>query len=548
MNDWRLFMKKVFTFSWFNLAYAIATLFLVVFLIVPIIRLFTGSFTMVFGSSEPLPAGFFSYLLRVTGNTLNMALMTTVIAVLIAVPLGFLIAKLQVPGAAVFLGALSVPLITPAFISSFATIILLGNSGVITMFFELFGIHLPSIYGLRGLVITQVLHAMPYALLLVITGLKTVPRHLEEASISLGNSALKTQFSIVLPYIAPHILMAALMVFLTSMGDVGGPLIIGGSYQVISTEIYNNFITYMGDERIPIIFGAWTLILSFLMLFIVSRLMKLTDVKHRFRIGQMTYDRPRARRLALVTLIVVSFIFLAPYIAIVIQSFGTIWAYDWLPKEFTTNNYVKALSDILPIRNTIILLLTVTPILIILSVIFAHMFKNRKMMRWVNYFTLMPFTIPGVIIAVSLLESYAGVSLGRRDLIASIYILIIAISIRRLPFVLKIIEAGFSKIDDSQQEAAFSLGATEVKAFFSVILPQLKPAISMAVIIGMIKVVTELSSSLMLNPPGWRTMSLYIAYFVEEGFISRAAAMGIVLIVIVGIGTAISNNMKERNQ
>lgn len=108
---------------------------------------------------------------------------------------------------------------------------------------------------------------MPYALLLIVTGLKTVPRHLEEASLSLGDGVLKTQFSIVLPYIAPHILMAALMVFLTSMGDVGGPLIIGGSYQVISTEIYNNFITYMGDERIPIIFGAWTLVLSFIMLF-----------------------------------------------------------------------------------------------------------------------------------------------------------------------------------------------------------------------------------------------------------------------------------------
>ena len=363
---------------------------------------------------------------------------------------------------------------------------------------------------------------------------------------SLGNSALKTQFSIVLPYISPHILMAALMVFLTSMGDVGGPLIIGGSYQVISTGIYNNFITYMGDERIPIIFGAWTLVLSFIMLFIVSRLMKLTEIKHRFRIGQMTYDRPKARKAGLVLLVFVSLIFMAPYIAIVIQSFGTIWAYDWLPREFTTNNYVKALSDILPIRNTIILLLTVTPILVVLSVIFAHMFKNRKMLRWINYFTLLPFTIPGVIIAVSLLQTYSGVSLGRRDLIASVYILIIAISIRRLPFVLKIIEAGFSKIDDSQQEAAFSLGASDVKAFFSVLLPQLKPAISMAIVIGMIKVVTELSSSLMLNPPGWRTMSLYIAYFVEEGFLSRAAAMGVVLIAIVGIGTAISNSMKKK--
>lgn len=539
-------MKKTYVFSWFHIAYAVATLFLFMFLLLPIVKLFTGSFSMIFASENPLPAGFFTYLLRVTGNTLRMAFLTTGFAVLIAVPLGFLIAKLQIPGASIFLGVLSIPLITPAFISSFATIILLGNSGVLTMFFELFGIDLPSIYGLRGLVITQVLHAMPYALLLIITGLKTVPRHLEEASMSLGNSALKTQFSIVLPYISPHILMAALMVFLTSMGDVGGPLIIGGSYQVISTGIYNNFITYMGDERIPIIFGAWTLVLSFIMLFIVSRLMKLTEVKHRFRIGQMTYDRPKARKAGLVLLVFVSLIFMAPYVAILIQSFGTIWAYDWLPREFTTNNYVKALGDILPIRNTIILLMTVTPILVVLSVIFAHMFKNRKMMRWINYFTLLPFTIPGVIIAVSLLQTYSGVSLGRRDLIASVYILIIAISIRRLPFVLKIIEAGFSKIDDSQQEAAFSLGASDVKAFFSVLLPQLKPAISMAIVIGMIKVVTELSSSLMLNPPGWRTMSLYIAYFVEEGFLSRAAAMGVVLIAIVGIGTAISNSMKKK--
>ena len=539
-------MKKTYVFSWFHIAYAVATLFLFMFLLLPIVKLFTGSFSMIFASENPLPAGFFTYLLRVTGNTLRMAFLTTGFAVLIAVPLGFLIAKLQIPGASIFLGVLSIPLITPAFISSFATIILLGNSGVLTMFFELFGIDLPSIYGLRGLVITQVLHAMPYALLLIITGLKTVPRHLEEASMSLGNSALKTQFSIVLPYISPHILMAALMVFLTSMGDVGGPLIIGGSYQVISTGIYNNFITYMGDERIPIIFAAWTLVLSFILLFIVSRLMKLTEVKHRFRIGQMTYDRPKARKAGLVLLVFVSLIFMAPYVAILIQSFGTIWAYDWLPREFTTNNYVKALGDILPIRNTIILLMTVTPILVVLSVIFAHMFKNRKMMRWINYFTLLPFTIPGVIIAVSLLQTYSGVSLGRRDLIASVYILIIAISIRRLPFVLKIIEAGFSKIDDSQQEAAFSLGASDVKAFFSVLLPQLKPAISMAIVIGMIKVVTELSSSLMLNPPGWRTMSLYIAYFVEEGFLSRAAAMGVVLIAIVGIGTAISNSMKKK--
>ena len=539
-------MKKNYSFSWFHIAYGLVTVLLIMFLIIPIAKLFIGSFSLIFDSSKPLPADFFSYLIHVTGNTMKMAFLTTLFAVLIALPLAFLIAKLQIPGAALFLGMLSVPLITPAFISSFATIILLGNSGVVTMFFELFGINLPSIYGLTGLVITQILHAMPYALLLIVTGLKTVPKHLEEASISLGHGILKTQFSIVLPYIAPHILMASLMVFLTSMGDVGGPLIIGGSYQVISTEIYNNFITYMGDERIPIIFGAWTLILSFILLFIVNSLMKLTEVKHRFRIGQMTYCNPAAKKAGFALLVMVTILFLTPYFAIIVQSFGTIWAYDWLPKEFTLNNYLTVLSDYVPIRNTVILLFTVTPIIIVASIIFAHMFRNRRSMAWVNYFTLLPFTIPGVIIAVSLLQTYAGVSLGRKDLIATVYIMIIAISVRRLPFVLKIIEAGFSKIDASQQEAAFSLGATEVKAFFSVILPQLKPAVYMAVIIGMIKVVTELSSSLMLNPPGWRTMSLYIAYYVEEGFISRASAMGILLIGIVGLGTILSNTLKKR--
>ena len=130
---------------------------------------------MVFDQVKPLPEGFVGYLFRVTWNTLKMAMMTTAFAVIIALPLSFFIVKWQIPGAGVFLGLLSVPLITPAFISSFATIILLGNSGVVTMFFELFGIRLASIYGLRGLIITQVLHAMPYALLLIITGLKTVP-------------------------------------------------------------------------------------------------------------------------------------------------------------------------------------------------------------------------------------------------------------------------------------------------------------------------------------------------------------------------------------
>ncbi|MDA3940311.1 MAG: hypothetical protein PF693_13555 [Spirochaetia bacterium] len=141
-------MKRAYSFSWFHLAYAVVTILLFIFLVIPIAKLFMGSFGMLFDQVRPLPDGFFFYLLSVTKNTMKMAFLTTILAVIIAMPLAFLIVKLQIPGAVVFLALLSIPLITPAFISSFATIILLGNSGVITMFFELFNIDLPSIYGL----------------------------------------------------------------------------------------------------------------------------------------------------------------------------------------------------------------------------------------------------------------------------------------------------------------------------------------------------------------------------------------------------------------
>ena len=63
--------------------------------------------------------------------------------------------------------------------------------------------------------------------------------------------------------------------------------------------------------------------------------MKLTNVKHKFRLeGVMTYNQPIFRRFGGGVLVLVTFVFLAPYIAIIIQSFGTIWAYDWLPREF----------------------------------------------------------------------------------------------------------------------------------------------------------------------------------------------------------------------
>ena len=247
-----------------TLIYTAAISLVALFLVYPILNLLISSVSVFFGTGEPLPASFFPYMLKVTGNTFFLAALTTFFSILVSLPLATLIVKFKVRAPGIWLGLLTIPLITPAFISSFSVIILLGRTGIITRALKLIGIPFPQIYGLLGLVITQTLHTIPYSLLVIVAGLKTVPRHIEEAAQSMGTGVLTTQTRIVIPYIMPHILMASIMVFLTSIGDIGGPLIIGGSYKVISMEIYSNFISYLGDERIPLLFSAWLIFLSLL--------------------------------------------------------------------------------------------------------------------------------------------------------------------------------------------------------------------------------------------------------------------------------------------
>lgn len=380
------------------LIYGIAIAFVTLFLIYPIVNLLVSSALAVLNAaSKPLPEHFFGYMLTVTWNTFYLALLTTCFSLAIALPLAILITKFKVRSANIWLGLLTIPLITPAFISSFSVIILLGRTGVLTKALKLLGIQFPQIYGLLGLVITQTLHTIPYSLLVLIAGLKTVPRHIEEAAQSMGASIAKTIFTIVIPSLYPHILMAGIMVFLTSIG-----------------------------------------------------------------------------------------------------------------------------------------------------IIFGQMYKTRPGMRWLSYITLLPFILPGVVVGVSILQGYATVKLFGLSLSGSVILMIAAIAIRRLPVVLKPIEAGFAKIDIGQEEAAVSLGARELKAFMTVIFPQIRISVYSAIVIGMIKVVTELASSLIIYPPGWRNMSLYVAYYVSEGFISQASAMAVIMIILVGIGTAVSNYLTSK--
>ncbi len=525
--------------------YAISLAFIVVFLIFPLAILLKDSLSIILGINKPLPEGFLRYLLKVTANTLNLAFLTTFFSVIIGVPIAFLIVKFDVYLADLWSGLFTIPLISPAFISSFAVVILLGKNGLLSGPLSGIGIVLPSVYGLLGLVITETIHSIPYVILLTAAGLRTVPLHYEEAALSLGTSVFRIQYTIVLPYIYPHILMSALMVFLTSIGDLGTPLIIGGGYKVLSLEIYSNFVTYLADKRIPLIFGAWVIIISTAMVILTNYLLKLTNVKRKYYPEVKIYENRRVKLIGMIVTLFILVILLMPYVVILWSSFKVNLSNNFLFENLTLDNYRRIFKDLTPVKNTLILIVSVAPIALFLGV-FLSDYMQRGKGAYLNHIVLVPFILPGVIVGVSLIKSFFNIPFLKIGTTGLVLLMIVAITIRRLPFVIKTIETGLNNLDRSQEEQALALGAPELKAFLTIILPQVKPFIFTATIILLFKVVTELSASLTIYPPGWQNMSIYIAYYVEEGFIPRAAAMSIILIIIVEIGAIVANRFANK--
>src|SRR5204863_506358 len=131
-----------------------------------------------------------------------------------------------------------VPLISPPFLVSLAFILLLGRNGVVTR-----GLGLDwSIYGFTGIVASQVFTFLPQAYILLANVLGNIDASLEEAAENLGAGMLTTLGRVTLALARPGLASAALIVFILCMTDFGNPILIGGRYNVLATEIYAQVI------------------------------------------------------------------------------------------------------------------------------------------------------------------------------------------------------------------------------------------------------------------------------------------------------------------
>lgn len=480
-------------------------------------------------------------------NSLLLSFLVTIVVTLVCIPLAYGIARTKMPFKKTISALCMVPLIVPTFISAYAFIIMLGRSGWVTQIYNALGGEgmLMNPYSMSGIMLVQVFFFFPYALWPLVAAFKVSDLSLEEASQNLGAKNLFTFAFITFPLALPGIISSALLIFTVSFSDFGTPIILAPKEtNLLVVEAYREMAGFFNWGGAAILTVVMVLVAGFFFW-----------LQHLFTKGKnygTVSGKPKQQKLSdhkglnwtlsIYSLIVVLVPCLA-MVSIAIQSFATTWGKDPLPNGYTLQHYKTIFSTSLGnIQNSIILALGALVVSVIIST-FVSYFVVRQNSSGLDFMVSIPLVVPGIAFGIALIQTFNTAPL---QLTGTAILLIIAYTIRRLPYMIRSTMGTMRAIKQDIEEAAINLGATQLTAAMTIIGPLMLPGIAAGSVLVFVTVIKEASVSILLAPAEWAPMSLAIFQNILRGEYYTAAAMSIVLVVLVLVLQALANRLGKK--
>ena len=477
-----------------------------------------------------------SYILRVIGNSLMLSgfvgLMSTIFG------LAFALYTTRIARRTAFIGKIFsiLPIVTPPFVVGLGVTLMLGRSGYLT---EWLGFANSNwLYGFNGIAIAQILAFTPLAFMILDGALKSIHPSIEEASYTLRANRYQTFFQIIFPLLRPALANAFLLVFVQSLADFSNPLVLGGSFDVIATQIYFYIAGSQLDYASASTLGTLLLLFS-LGIFIVQYLwignrsyITVSGKSYRGEVQEL----PRGLKNLISGLLAFWVLFnLLLYGSIFYGSFTVNWGVDY---NLTLRNYQilfgQGFSDGAwpSLINTLIYagiaaVFTAALGLLIAYIVVRKEFRGKKTLE---FLTMLCFAIPGTAAGVSYILAFNDAPLY---ITGTGIIVIISMVMRDLPVGMRAAIAGLGQLDKSLDEASLSLKGSSFKTIRYIILPLLKPALLSALVTSFVKAMTTVSAIIFLVTADTRVATAYILNRVEDGEYGTAIAYGSILIVVM---------------
>jgi len=189
----------------------------------------------------------------------EIGVIVTILALVLTVPLSYLLARYNIPAKAIILVVFLLP-------QAFPQLPVFTNTMVLMYKYDLVGT-------VPGVVLIHLVGALVFSVWTLVSVFRSIPQSLEEAAINMGASRVRVFFTITLPLAAPGIAAASLLVFLYSLDEFTGSLLIGAPF-VITMPIYM-YNSAMGYEmQVSSITALLLMLPGLLLLFLLEKYLK----------------------------------------------------------------------------------------------------------------------------------------------------------------------------------------------------------------------------------------------------------------------------------
>lgn len=527
---------------------------LFIFILYPILRVLYVAFTQ---NNSLTLSHFFNFFQRdlfreALRNSLFAGLMAVVFGSLIALPLAFFTVKYDFKGRILIQSLGILPLVMPPFVGAIAMQLVLGRSGVVNLLLlRWFDTTIPFMEGLRGVIIVQTLHYFPFILLNASASLKNVDPSLEEMAQNMGAHGLRLFRKVTLPLMMPGYIAGALLVFIKTVDDLGTPLMLNYT-NMLAPQAYLRITNIGFEDKAGYVIAVILIILSLVSLWISLKYLNRVEyaTTQRGTTGSSISKKITGWKLALVLgfCIIILTISLLPHIGIALLSFAKYWSFTLMPAQYTLEHY-KEIFVQTPhyIRNTIIYCTLAAVIDVGLGALIAFLLIRGKIIgkNVLDFIATLPLAIPGVTLAIGYLRVFHSheIPLLGVPLTSTWFILVIAYSVRRLPYTLRSCYAAMQQIHESLEEAAMNLGANRRRTFRKITLPLMTGGLVAGGLVSFITSSVELSSTMMLVPKDEYGPLSYGIYVYMQSAVGRGpgAGLGVAAILLVAIGTYLVN-------
>ncbi len=466
---------------------------------------------------------------RILWNSLDVTLVSTVIAVGAAYVFAYGVQRSLMPGKALYRFLVLIPLFAPSLVQAQGLVLLFGRNGLIN---RTFGTSI-DIYGYWGIVLAMVLYVLPYAFLILSTALAVADQRLYESARILGAGPWRIFRTITLPATRYGLAAAIFVCFTLVITDFGNPMVIGANYNVLATEIYNQVIGQANFERgtvigmvllVPAAIAAiWEKYLSRRQYALISDQSKPLEIRrHPVR------DWAFSAFCGFVCLAI-----LAVVAVVVYASFVHLWPYRM---TFSLRHYrFDVQNGIQPLWNSIYISLMAAAVGVVVVTAASYVIEKLKSpaTRWLYFLSILPAAVPGMVLGLGYVLAFNNPA----NPIYMIYGTLLIIALANVYYYhaqgFLIASTSLKQVSGSFDEASASLGGSRMQTLWKVTLPLIAPTLVGVAVFFFMRSMVTLSAVIFLITPQTQVAAVSVLLLEDRGATNQAAAFSVCIMATV---------------